>query len=54
MKNIFEIAATSLKRAREKGDLRNNLLPTKMQPGDLVLIHNHTKGPFDSKYVGDY
>ena len=25
-----------------------------MQPGDTVLVQNHTKGPFDPKYVGDY
>ena len=54
MKNIFEIAATNLKIPREKGDPENNLLPTKLQPGDMVLIQNHNKGPFDPKYVGDY
>ena len=32
----------------------NNPLPTKLQPGDTVLVQNHTKGPFDPKYVGDY
>ena len=26
----------------------------KLQPGDMVLIQNHTKGPFDLKYIGDY
>ena len=25
-----------------------------MQPGDTVLVQNHTKGPFNPKYVGDY
>ena len=54
MKNMFEIAATNLKMAREKGDPENNPLPTKLQPGDMVLVQNHTKGPFDPKYVGDY
>ena len=29
-------------------------MPTKLQPGDTVLVQNHTKGPFDPKYVGDY
>ena len=53
MKNMFEIAATNLKMTREKGDLENNPLPTKLQPGDTVLVQNHTKGPFDPKYVGD-
>ena len=51
---MFEIAATNLKMAREKGDSENNSIPTKLQSGDTVLIQNHTKGPFDPKYVGDY
>ena len=54
LKNMFEIAATNLKMAREKGDPENNPLPTKLQPGDTVLAHSHTKEPFDPKYVGDY
>ena len=28
-------------------------LPNKLQPGDKVLVQNHTRGPFDPKYVGD-
>ena len=40
--------------AREKGDPKNNPLPTKLQPGDTVLVQNHTKGPFDPKYMEDY
>ena len=47
MKNMFEIAATNLKMAREKGDPENNPLPTKLQPGDTVLVQNYTKEPFD-------
>ena len=54
IKNMFEIAGTNLKIARKKGDSENNPLPTKLQPGDTVLVQNHTKGPFDPKYVGDY
>ena len=54
VKNMFEIAATNLKIAREKCDPENNPSPTKLQPGDTVLVQNHTKGPFDPKYVGDY
>ena len=49
LKNMFEIAATNLKMAREKGDPDNNPLPTKLQPADTVFIQNHTKGPFDPK-----
>ena len=54
MKNMFEIAATNLKLARERGDPKDNLLPNKLQPGDTVLVQNHVKGPFDPKYIGDY
>ena len=54
MKNMFEIAATNLKMAQERGDPKNDPLPSKLQPGDTVLVQNHTKGPFDPKYVGDY
>ena len=35
---MFEIAATNLKLAREKVDPENNPLPTKLQPGDTVLV----------------
>ena len=54
MKNMFEIAATNLKIVREKGDPKDNPLPTKLQPGDKVLVQNNTRGPFNPKYVGDY
>ena len=54
MKNMFEIAATNLKLAWERGDPKANPLPSKLQPGDTVLVQNHVKGPFDPKYVGDY
>ena len=29
-------------------------MPTKLQPGDMVLIQNHVKGPFDPKFIGNY
>ena len=54
MKNLYEIMATNLKLAWEKGDSQEQLIPTKLQPGDMVLIQNHVKGPFDPKYIGDY
>ena len=54
MKNMFEIVATNLKMAQERGDPKDNPLPSKLQPGDTVLVQNHTRGPFDPKYVGDY
>ena len=51
---MFEIAATYLKMARERGDLQHGPIPSKLQPGDTVLVQNHTTGPFDPKYVGNY
>ena len=54
MKNLYEIVATNLKLAHEKGDLQEQPPPTKLQPGDTVLIQNHTRGPFEPKYIGDY
>ena len=54
MKNLYEIMATNLKLAWEKGDLQEQPQPTKLQPGDMVLIQNHVKGLFDPKYIGDY
>ena len=54
MKNLYEIAATNLKLAREKGDPQAQSPTTKLQPGDTVLIQNHNKGPFDSKFIGDF
>ena len=54
MKKLYEITATNLKLAWEKGDPQEQPIPTKLQPGDTVLIQNHVKGPFDPKYMGDY
>ena len=54
MKNLYEIVATNLKSAQEKGDPQEQPPLTRLQPGDTVLIQNHTKGPFDPKYIGDY
>ena len=54
LKNIYEIAATNLKMARERNDSPKDHTPIHLQPGDTVLVQNHTKGPFDPKYVGDY
>ena len=51
---MFEIAATNLQYARERGDPKDNVTPSMLQPGDTVLVQNHTKGPFDPKYIGDY
>ena len=54
LKNMFEIATTNLRTATEREEPENNHLPTKLQPGDTVLIENYTKGPFDPEYIVDY
>ena len=54
MKNMFEITATNLKLAQERGDPKDQPLPNKLQPGDTVLVQNHVKGPFDPKFIGNY
>ena len=54
LNNMFEIATTNFRTARERGDPENNHLPTKLKPGDMVLVKNHTKGPFGPKYIGEY
>ena len=43
MKNMFEIATTNLKIAWEKRDPKNDPKPVQLQPGDTVLVQNHTK-----------
>ena len=54
MKNLYEIAATNLKLAQEKGDPQGQPPPTTLQPIVMVLIQDHNKGPYDPKYIGDY
>ena len=54
LKNMYEIVATNLKMAREKKDSPKDHKPMQLQPGDMVLVQNHTKGPFDPKYIGNY
>ena len=46
MKNMFEIAATNLRITQEQGDPKDNVSPSTLQPGNTVLVQNHTKGPF--------
>ena len=54
LKTMFEIATTNLKMALEKKYSKEEPKPIQLQPGDTVLVQNHTKGPFDPKYIGDY
>lgn len=54
LKNMLEIAATNLKKARQRKYPNQPHLPTKLKEGDTVMIKNHTAGPFDPHYIGDY
>ena len=54
MKNLYELTATNLKIAREKGYPQEQSPSTKLQPGDTVLVQNYSKGPFDPKFIGDF
>ena len=55
LKNMYHIATENLHHAHAHHD---STLPTQLlhhfTEGDTVLIKNHTAGPFDSHYIGDY
>ena len=53
LKNIYKIAATNLKHARERYGSKT---PVKkhIKDGDLVLIKNNVRKPFEPRYVGNY
>ena len=54
LKNKYEPVATNLKKARERLDPKLPVsLPT-LKTEDTLLIKNHTTGPFDLVYVGNY
>ena len=55
LKNMFHIATENLHRARIRCDSTlPKQLPHHFTEGDTILIKNHTAGPFDPKYIGDY
>ena len=54
LKNMFEIAATKLKKAHSRRGPNTPQLPVQLKEGDRVLIKNQTAGPFDPKYIGNY
>ena len=54
LKNMYEIAATNLKKAKEQRGMPVDIPPRTLKQGDTVMIKNHTAGPFDPKYLGDY
>ena len=55
LKNMFHIAAENLHHAHTCcDDTLPKQLPHHFTAGDTVLVKNHTAGPFDPKYIGDY
>ena len=55
LKKMFHIATENLCCAHARHDsILPKQLPHHFTEGDTVLIKNHTAGPFDPKYVGDY
>ena len=55
LKNMFHIATENLRHAHLCHDSTlPKQLPHQFTEGDTVLIKNHTAGPFDPEYVGDY
>ena len=53
LKNIYEIAATNLKYARARYGSKTPV-EKHIKDGDLVLIKNNTRKPFEPRYVGNF
>ena len=52
---MFHIATENLHRAHAHHDSTlPKQLPHHFTEGDTILIKNHTAGPFDPQYIGDY
>ena len=47
LKNIYQIVAENLKKARQRSSHINYPQPHKIQPEDSVMIKDHTAGPFN-------
>ena len=55
LKKVYEIAARNIERARKKKQEEGYVPPPMpIKVNDMVMIKNHTAGPFDPKYQGDY
>ena len=54
LKNIYEMVAQNLKKARTKITDNVNPIPTKLKEGDSVIIKDHTAKAFQPRYVGNY
>ena len=54
LRNIYQLVATNVKKARQRLDHTLPLLPPILKTEDMVLIKNHTAGPFDPVHIDDY
>ena len=55
LKNMCQIATENLHRSHTRHDSTlPKQLPHHFTEGNTVLIKNHTAGPFDPRYIGDY
>ena len=55
LKNMYQIATENLCQSHARHDSTlPKQLPHHFTEGDTVLIKNHTAGPFDPCYIGDY
>ena len=55
LKNMYQIATENLHRSHARHDSTlPKQLPHHFTEGNTVLIKNHTAGPFDPCYIGDY
>ena len=54
LKNIYQLVAENLKKTRQRSSHLTHPQPHKIQTEDSVLIKDHTAGPFQPTYKGDY
>ena len=54
LKNIYQLVAENLKKARVKLGSEEFPQPSKLKPGDSVLIKDHTAKAFANTYKGNY
>ena len=55
LQNVYQVAAKNIQLAREKWDKRSDkILKVPVTSGTRVMIKDHTAGPWDPKYIGDY
>ena len=53
LKNVYELAVTNLKFARQKYG-SNIPIEKKIKDGDLVLLKNNARKPFEPRYTGNF